>query len=90
MVMSQAPFHEVLLYSLGIRTKADGRSHPFDDRGVGYSPLVLKRLDRTVSGHDYIPTVIQGPSEGQDGKASSICLPNSSAQEALARSVAFR
>jgi acyl transferase domain-containing protein len=49
--------------------------------------LVLKRLDRAVADGDYIHAVMLESGVGHDGKTSGIFLPNSSAQEALARSV---
>ncbi|KAG8673091.1 hypothetical protein FPOAC1_006394 [Fusarium poae] len=74
-------------------TNKDGRSYTFDDRGAGYARgegvgvLVLKRLDRAVADGDYIHAVMLESGVGHDGKTSGIFLPNSSAQEALARSV---
>ncbi|KAM0229998.1 hypothetical protein ACHAPO_009550 [Fusarium lateritium] len=77
-------------------TNKDGRSYTFDDRGAGYARgegvgvLVLKRLDRAVADGDYIHAVMLESGVGHDGKTSGIFLPNSSAQEALARSVYSR
>ncbi|KAF5020203.1 hypothetical protein F66182_7768 [Fusarium sp. NRRL 66182] len=77
-------------------TNKDGRSFTFDDRGAGYARgegvgvLVLKRLDRAVVDGDYIHAVMLESGVGHDGKTSGIFLPNSSAQEALARSVYSR
>ncbi|KAF4332179.1 polyketide synthase [Fusarium beomiforme] len=77
-------------------TNKDGRSYTFDDRGAGYARgegvgvLVLKRLDRAVKDGDYIHAVLLESGVGHDGKTSGIFLPNSSAQEALARSVYSR
>nr|ALQ32923.1 putative polyketide synthase [Fusarium redolens] len=77
-------------------TNKDGRSYTFDDRGAGYARgegmgvLVLKRLDRAVADGDYIHAVSLESGVGHDGKTSGIFLPNSSAQEALARSVYSR
>ncbi|KAF4443739.1 beta-ketoacyl synthase domain-containing protein [Fusarium austroafricanum] len=77
-------------------TNKDGRSYTFDDRGAGYARgegvgvLVLKRLDRAVRDGDYIHAVLLESGVGHDGKTSGIFLPNSSAQEALARSVYSR
>ncbi|KAM0290527.1 hypothetical protein ACHAO9_004885 [Fusarium lateritium] len=77
-------------------TNKDGRSYTFDDRGAGYARgegvgvLVLKRLDRAVADGDYIHAVLLESGVGHDGKTSGIFLPNSSAQEALARSVYSR
>ncbi|GKU05699.1 beta-ketoacyl synthase protein [Fusarium langsethiae] len=74
-------------------TNKDGRSYTFDDRGAGYARgegvgvLVLKRLDRAVADCDYIHAVMLESGVGHDGKTSGIFLPNSAAQEALARSV---
>ncbi|KAF5549198.1 polyketide synthase [Fusarium mexicanum] len=77
-------------------TNKDGRSYTFDDRGAGYARgegvgvLVLKRMDRAVRDGDYIHAVLLESGVGHDGKTSGIFLPNSSAQEALARSVYSR
>ncbi|KAF5548075.1 polyketide synthase [Fusarium phyllophilum] len=77
-------------------TNKDGRSYTFDDRGAGYARgegvgvLVLKRLDRAVRDGDYIHAVLLESGVGHDGKTSGIFLPNSFAQEALARSVYSR
>lgn len=77
-------------------TNKDGRSYTFDERGAGYARgegvgvLVLKRLDRAVADGDYIHAVLLESGVGHDGKTSGIFLPNSSAQEALARSVYSR
>ncbi|RBR23821.1 uncharacterized protein FIESC28_03437 [Fusarium coffeatum] len=77
-------------------TNKDGRSYTFDDRGAGYARgegmgvLVLKRLDRAVADGDYVHAVLLESGVGHDGKTSGIFLPNSHAQEALARSVYSR
>ena len=83
MVISQAHFHEIY-YAFSDNAPTQTGSNSFDDRGAGYSPLVLKRLNRTVAGHDYIRTDILESSHSHDGDTSGIFLLDSSAQEALA------
>lgn len=82
MVISQAQFHEIY-YTFSDNPPTETGSNSFDDRGAGYSPLVLKRLNRTVAGHGYIRTDILESSDSHDGDTAGIFLLKSSAQEAL-------
>lgn len=74
-------------------TNKDGRCYAFDDRGAGYARgeglgvLVLKRLDHAIADGDRIHAIVVDTGSNHDGKTSGIFLPNSDAQEVLARSV---
>ncbi|KAF4848553.1 Highly reducing polyketide synthase AFT9-1 [Colletotrichum siamense] len=74
-------------------TNKDGRCYTFDDRGAGYARgeglgvLVLKRLEQAIADGDAIHAIIMESGSNHDGKTGGIFLPNSDAQESLARRV---
>ncbi|MGW5725588.1 type I polyketide synthase [Nocardia beijingensis] len=71
----------------------DGRCKSFDaaadgyGRGEGAGAVVLKTLDAAVRDRDRIYAVVRGSGVNQDGRTLAIPVPNSAAQEALARRV---
>ncbi|MFE3545672.1 SDR family NAD(P)-dependent oxidoreductase [Nocardia sp. NPDC059177] len=75
---------------------ADGRSKPFDasadgyGRGEGAGIVVLKKLADAERDGDRIYAVVKATGTNQDGRTTAITVPNSDAQEALARTVIRR
>ena len=70
-----------------------GRCFSFDSRAAGYArgegvgSVIVKRLSDAVEAGDTIRAVIRGTAVNQDGKTPGLTLPDSTAQEALIRSV---
>lgn len=71
----------------------EGRCFAFDDRGKGYGRgegvgiVALKRLDDAILDGDNIRVIIRSSGSNQDGRTNGITLPNSFAQERLARKI---
>ncbi|KAI1329841.1 polyketide synthase [Xylariaceae sp. FL0255] len=85
-----SPDHHIGMSSLHLI--GTGHSHPFDDRGSGYSRgegcvvLVLKRLDEALESGDPIHAVIRGTSVNQNGlNPRGIAHPSGEAQSSLIR-----
>lgn len=93
-VSSPKRFHYFSLTgSFSNLTNKDGRCYTFDDRGAGYARgeglgvLVLKRLEQAIADGDAIHAIVMESGSNHDGKTGGIFLPNSDAQESLARRV---
>lgn len=65
----------------------DGTSKPFDEdangygRGEGCGVVVLKRLSDALRDHDHIYAIIEGSAVNNDGKSSSLTVPNGKSQQ---------
>ncbi len=73
----------------------DGRCKAFDSRANGYvraegaGVVVLKPLDRAVADQDPVYAIVKATAVNQDGRSSSLPVPNRDSQEAMLR-VAYR
>lgn len=82
-----------IMMSKGHFLSEHGECHTFDvtasgyARGEGGGVFLIKRLDDALADGDRIHAVIRGTGVNQDGHTDGISLPNSEAQEALARGV---
>lgn len=82
-----------IMMSKGHFLSHHGECHTFDvtaagyARGEGAGVFLLKRLSDAVAAGDVIHAVICGTGVNQDGRTEGISLPNSAAQEELARRV---
>ncbi|MCP4347108.1 MAG: SDR family NAD(P)-dependent oxidoreductase [Desulfobacterales bacterium] len=69
----------------------DGRCKTFDEsadgyvRGEGAGVIVLKRLSDALADRDNIIAVIRGTAVNQDGRSSSLTVPNGPSQQAVIR-----
>lgn len=82
-----------IMMSKGHFLSDHGECHTFDisasgyARGEGAGVFLIKRLGDAIANRDPIHAVICGTGVNQDGHTDGISLPNSDAQETLARSV---
>lgn len=82
-----------ILMSKGHFLSDHGECHAFDvtaagyARGEGAGVFLIKRLEDALANGDPIHAVIRGSGVNQDGHTDGISLPNSEAQEYLARDV---
>ena len=82
-----------IMMSKGHFLSDHGECHTFDisasgyARGEGAGVFLIRRLDEALANGDPIHAVIRGTAVNQDGHTDGISLPNSEAQEELARGV---
>ncbi len=82
-----------IMMSKGHFLSDHGECHTFDvtaagyARGEGAGVFLIKRLEDALAAGDGIHAVVRATGVNQDGHTDGISLPNSEAQEALARSV---
>lgn len=82
-----------IMMSKGHFLSDHGECHTFDvsasgyARGEGAGVFLIRRLDDALADGDPIHAVIRGTGVNQDGHTDGISLPNSEAQEDLARGV---
>lgn len=82
-----------IMMSKGHFLSDHGECHTFDAsasgyaRGEGAGVFLIKRLDDALANGDPVHAVIRGTGVNQDGHTDGISLPNSEAQEELARGV---
>jgi len=82
-----------IMMSKGHFLSDHGECHTFDvtaagyARGEGAGVFLIKRLEDALAAGDLIHAVVRATGVNQDGHTDGISLPNSEAQEALARSV---
>ena len=90
-VMTRPEFPTIM--SKGHFLSDHGECHAFDETAAGYARgegagiLLLKRLEDALADGDTIHAVVRATGVNQDGHTDGISLPNSEAQEALARQV---
>ncbi len=82
-----------IIMSKGHFLSHHGECHAFDETAAGYARgegagiFLLKRYDDAIAAGDSIHAVVRATGVNQDGHTDGISLPNSDAQEALAREV---